>query len=119
MFAVWQDFNPNTSFPAPWVYFRFCIPFIDCCQYSLSNLTFSPPTSINNPIALDDDDDNSNESSTAIAGLSSLSTSDTGRVTATLVLPTVQTCFSDLLLINTALFSDENDRLLSCGHTGK
>jgi len=66
---------------------------------------------------LDDDDDNSNESSTtAIAGPSSSpSTSDTGQVTATLV---CANC-SDLLLINAALLSNENDRRvwgLRCGH---
>ena len=74
-----------------------------------------PPTSINNPIVLDDDDDNSNESFTAIAGPSSSSTSDTGQVIATLV---CANC-SDLLLLNAALHPNESDRRvwgLRCGH---
>ena len=76
-----------------------------------------PPTSINNPIVLDDDDDgNESSTATAIAGpSSSSSTSDTGQVTATLV---CANC-SDLLLINAALDPSENDRRvwgLRCGH---
>jgi hypothetical protein len=83
MFAVWQDliqlspvllkisiFRLTHILPSPtWFYFRFCTPFIVCCQYSISNPT-SPPTSIINPIILDDDDD-SNESCIAIADISS------------------------------------------------
>ena len=73
-----------------------------------------PPTSINNPIVLDDDDDSGNQPFPSIAGPSS-STSDTGKVTATLV---CANC-SDLLLINAALLPNENDRRvwgLRCGH---
>ena len=136
MFAVWQDFDPtfrmrrqsrahekdmylpsytHPSQPDPGFTFDFALP-----TSSSSNTPFRtrhfPPTSINNPIVLDDDDDNSNESSTAIAGPShSPSTSDTGQVTATLV---CAKC-SDLLLINAALLPDQNDRRvwgLRCGH---
>lgn len=136
MFTSWQDFNPNfrrrptgthekdqylPSYthppqPDPGFTFDFALPTSSSANTRFRTRLF-PPTSINNPIVLDDDDDNNgNESSTAIAGpSSSSSSSDTGQVTATLV---CANC-SDLLLINAALLSDENDRRvwgLRCGH---
>lgn len=136
MFATWQDFDPNfrrrqsgtnekdqyfphythPSQPDPGFTFDFALPTSSSANSHFRTRLF-PPTSINNPIVLDDDDDdNSNESSTAIAGPSSSpSTSDTGQVTATLV---CANC-SDVLLINAALLPDENDRRvwgLRCGH---
>ena len=136
MFAVWQDFDPtfrarrqagthekdqylpsytHPSQPEPGFTFDFALPTSSGANTPFQTRLF-PPTSINNPIVLDDDDDNSNESSTANAGPShSPSTSDTGQVTATLV---CANC-SDLLLINAALLPDQNDRRvwgLRCGH---
>ena len=135
MFAIWQDFDPtfrrrqtgthekdhylpsytHPSQPDPGFTFDFALPTSSSANSHFRTRLF-PPTSINNPIVLDDDDDNSNEPSTAIAGPSSSpSTSDTGQVTATLV---CANC-SDLLLINAALLPDENDRRvwgLRCGH---
>ena len=136
IFATWQDMNPNfhwgqngtheknqylpsythPSQPDPGFTFDFALPTSSGAN-TYSRTRLFPPTSINNPIVLDDDDDddNSNESSTAIAGPSFPSTPDTGQVTATLV---CANC-SDSLLLNAALLPDESDRRvwgLRCGH---
>lgn len=138
IFATWQDVNPNfhwgqtsthekdqylpsythPSQPDPGFTFDFALP-TSSSDNTYPRTRLFPPTSINNPIVLDDDDndDNSHESSTAIAGPSSSpsTTPDTGQVTATLV---CANC-SDLLLLNAALLPDENDRRvwgLRCGH---
>jgi hypothetical protein len=111
-----EQYHSSYTHPSqtdPGFTFDFALPSAD--TYRRSRLF--PPTSINNPIVLDDDDDNANMSSSssiAIAGPSS-SSSDTGQVTATLV---CARC-SDLLLINAALHPSENDRRvwgLRCGH---
>ena len=133
--TTWQDIDPNLhwgqngtheknqylpsythpSQPDPGFTFDFALPTSSGAN-TYSRTRLFPPTSINNPIVLDDDDDdNSNESSTAIAGPSFPSTPDTGQVTATLV---CANC-SDLLLLNAALLPDESDRRvwgLRCGH---
>ena len=135
MLAIWQDFDPtfrrrqsgihekdqyhpsytHPSQPDPGFTFDFALPTSSSANTHFRTRLF-PPTSINNPIVLDDDDDNSVGSSTSVAGPSSSpSTFDTGQVTATLV---CANC-SDLLLINAALLSHENDRRvwgLRCGH---
>jgi len=135
MIAIWHDFDPtfrprqsgthekdqylpsytHPSQPDPGFTFDFALPTSSNANTHFRTRLF-PPTSINNPIVLDDDDDNSIESSTAIAGPSSSPlTSDTGQVTSTLV---CANC-SDLLLINASLLPDENDRRvwgLRCGH---
>ena len=131
-FAAWQDGNyrrrqtgthekeqylpsyTHPSQPDPGFTFDFALPTSSSTANTYHQTRLFPPTSINNPIVLDDDDENSNEP-TAIAGPSSSSTSDTGQVTATLV---CANC-SDLLLINAALHPSESDRRvwgLRCGH---
>jgi hypothetical protein len=46
MFAVWKDFDPNTSFPARGFAFDFALPSLSAVNtHSLSNLTF--PTYFN------------------------------------------------------------------------
>jgi len=107
-------FYTHPSQPDPGFTFDFALPTSFAADTYRRTRLF-PPTSINNPIVLDDDDNgNSNGTSTPFAGPSS-STSDTGQVTATLV---CANC-SDLLLINAALHPNESDRRvwgLRCGH---
>ncbi|KAF8813491.1 hypothetical protein BYT27DRAFT_7335102 [Phlegmacium glaucopus] len=131
LFGSWRDINyrrrqtgtqekdqylssyTHPSQPDPGFTFDFALPTSSTADIYNQTRLF-PPTSINNPIVLDDDDDNGNGTFTAIAGPST-STSDTGQVTATLV---CANC-SDSLLINAALHPNENDRRvwgLRCGH---
>ena len=134
LFGPWREYNrrqstqekeqylpsyTHPSHPEPGFTFDFALPTLPTLNAHHRTHLF-PPTSINNPIVLDDDDDdNDNGSSTAVAGPSSTSssssTSDTGQVTATLV---CAHC-SDLLILNAALRPNESDRRvwgLRCGH---